>query len=180
VFRVDGYAGTGKTTIIRHAIAAPGIENVCYAAYTGKAASVMNRKGIPATTIHRLLYHPVEDEEEDPKTKKKVKVVRWRMKMASEAAGADLIVLDEVSMVNGKLARDLTSFGRPILVLGDPGQLPPINGDGAFMTGAPDVLLTQIHRQALESKIRRSRDDGTARREHPVREVRSGREDAAC
>jgi exodeoxyribonuclease V len=92
----------------------------------------MNRRGIPATTIHRLLYHPVEDEEEDPKTKKKVKVVRWRMKRASEAAGADLIVLDEVSMVNGKLARDLMSFGRPILVLGDPGQLPPPSCDRGY------------------------------------------------
>jgi exodeoxyribonuclease-5 len=56
-------------------------------------------------------------------------------------------------MVNSKLANDLLSFGRPILVLGDPGQLPPINGEGAFMKGAPDVMLTQIHRQALESSI---------------------------
>jgi exodeoxyribonuclease-5 len=45
------------------------------------------------------------------------------------------------------------SFGRPILVLGDPGQLPPIKGEGAFTKDAPDVMLTEIHRQAAESAI---------------------------
>jgi exodeoxyribonuclease-5 len=37
---------------------------------------------------------------------------------------AALIVLDEVSMVGDDMARDLLAFGKPILVLGDPGQLP--------------------------------------------------------
>ena len=64
-----------------------------------------------------------------------------------------LIVLDEVSMVGEEMARDLMSFGKPILVLGDPGQLPPIKGEGAFTSDAPDVMLTEIHRQADESAI---------------------------
>src|SRR5262249_55316907 len=46
-------------------------------------------------------------------------------------------------------------FGRPILVLGDPGQLPPIKGAGAFTNVEPDVMLTEIHRQAGESAILR-------------------------
>jgi exodeoxyribonuclease-5 len=45
------------------------------------------------------------------------------------------------------------SFKKPILVLGDPGQLPPIKGEGAFTKGQPDVMLTEIHRQAEESAI---------------------------
>jgi AAA domain len=153
VFRVDGYAGSGKTTIITHAVGALGIENVRYAAFTGKAAALLNRKGMPATTIHNLMYRRVEVKEEDPKTKKKIKVARWEMKKASEGASADLIVLDEVSMINGTLANDLLSYRRPILVLGDPGQLPPVEGTGAFTKGDPDIMLRQIHRQALESKI---------------------------
>lgn len=153
VFRIDGYAGTGKTTIISHAIDALGIEKVLYAAFTGKAASVMTRKGLPATTLHRLLYRPVEVEEEDPETKEKTKVVRWKKNRRSNVGEASLVVLDEVSMVGRKLANDLLSFGTPVLVLGDPGQLPPINGDGAFTDGEPDVMLTTIHRQARESKI---------------------------
>jgi exodeoxyribonuclease V len=64
-----------------------------------------------------------------------------------------LIVLDEVSMVGEEMARDLLAFGKPILVLGDPGQLPPIKGEGAFTEAAPDVMLTEIHRQAGESAI---------------------------
>lgn len=66
---------------------------------------------------------------------------------------ADLIVLDEVSMVNETMAADLMSFGKPILVLGDPGQLPPIKGEGAFTQAIPDVMLTEIHRQAEGSAI---------------------------
>jgi exodeoxyribonuclease-5 len=62
-------------------------------------------------------------------------------------------VLDEVSMVGDQMARDLLSFGKPILVLGDPGQLPPIQGEGAFTQASPDVMLTEIHRQAGENAI---------------------------
>ncbi|MGA7450039.1 MAG: hypothetical protein WBW73_01760 [Rhodoplanes sp.] len=40
-----------------------------------------------------------------------------------------------------------------MLVLGDPGQLPPIKGKGAFNSDTPDVLLTEVHRQAAESAI---------------------------
>ena len=66
---------------------------------------------------------------------------------------AELIVLDEVSMVGPEMAADLLAFGKPILVLGDPGQLPPIKGEGAFTKDAPDIMLTEIHRQARESAI---------------------------
>jgi exodeoxyribonuclease-5 len=66
---------------------------------------------------------------------------------------ASLIVLDEVSMVGEDMASDLISFGKPILVLGDPGQLPPIRGEGAFTQAEPDVMLTEIHRQAEDSAI---------------------------
>jgi exodeoxyribonuclease-5 len=71
----------------------------------------------------------------------------------SEWAYADLIVLDEVSMVNEKIARDIESFGVPVLVLGDPAQLPPIEGGGHYTQATPDVLLETVHRQALESPV---------------------------
>ena len=78
---------------------------------------------------------------------------RFALNPQSDAADARLIVLDEVSMVGDEMARDLMSFGKPILVLGDPGQLPPIKGEGAFTRDEPDVMLTEIHRQAAESAI---------------------------
>ena len=82
-----------------------------------------------------------------------MKKPRFALNPQSDAAHARLIVLDEVSMVGEDMARDLMSFGKPILVLGDPGQLPPIKGEGAFTKDAPDVMLTEIHRQAEESAI---------------------------
>jgi exodeoxyribonuclease-5 len=56
-------------------------------------------------------------------------------------------------MVDEALGRDLMSFGTPILVLGDPGQLPPISGGGFFTEHEPDFLLTEIHRQARDNPI---------------------------
>jgi len=71
----------------------------------------------------------------------------------------DLIVLDECSMVDAKMAADIESFGTPVLVLGDPFQLPPIGGAGHYTSGDPDVLLDHIHRQALESPVLRLATD---------------------
>jgi exodeoxyribonuclease-5 len=73
----------------------------------------------------------------------------------SEWADADLIVLDEVSMVHAKMAEAIERFGVPVLVLGDPEQLPPIEGGGYYTTATPDVLLTEVHRQALQSPVYR-------------------------
>lgn len=190
VFRVFGYAGTGKTTITRHAIAELGLEDglsgVLYAAFTGKAALVMSRKGTPASTIHSLIYRVSEA---TPAEIERIKqdIADLKAKLASMGAAerlfaesrlrslefrladihkprfvlneqstlrdAKLLVLDEVSMVGDDMARDLLAFGKPILVLGDPGQLPPVKGEGAFTQGEPDVMLTEIHRQAGESAI---------------------------
>src|SRR6266849_11219178 len=66
IFRLFGYAGTGKTTLARHL--AEGVDGkVLYAAFTGKAALVMRRKGCEgASTIHSLIYRPIERESETP------------------------------------------------------------------------------------------------------------------
>ncbi|RBI68993.1 ATP-binding protein [Roseovarius sp. TE539] len=146
IFRLFGYAGTGKTTLAKHI--ADGVEgDVHYAAFSGKAASVMQKNGcVGARTIHRLIYRP--------RTMPDGRVTH-SLNPRSPAADAALIILDECSMVNADLARDLMSFGTPILVLGDPAQLPPVNGAGYFTETRPDVMLTKIHRQALESPILR-------------------------
>ncbi len=84
---------------------------------------------------------------------KEMRRPRFRLNPDSAASAARLIVLDEVSMVGEDMAKDLLSYKRPILVLGDPGQLPPIKGEGAFVDAEPDVMLTEVHRQAAESAI---------------------------
>jgi ATP-dependent exoDNAse (exonuclease V) alpha subunit len=143
VFRLFGWAGTGKSTLARHLAQDAG--SVKYAAFTGKAAQVMRRKGCRgASTIHSLIYSLISEKEGEP---------HFALDPESDAADADLIVIDEVSMVDENLGRDLLSFGTKVLVLGDPFQLPPVQGAGFFTDVEPDIMLTEIHRQAQDNPI---------------------------
>lgn len=72
----------------------------------------------------------------------------------SDVKRAKLVVIDECSMVDGQMGQDLLSFGCKVLVLGDPAQLPPVGGAGFFTEGVrPEVMLTDIHRQAEDNPI---------------------------
>lgn len=154
LFRLFGYAGTGKTTLARHFAEDVGGE-VQFAAFTGKAAQVLRSKGAAnARTIHSLIYRPKGEEAvEDEATGKTSMTPTFTLNRQSPIAKAKLIIVDECSMVDEQLGRDLMSFGTPILVLGDPGQLPPISGGGFFTDHEPDHLLTEIHRQARDNPI---------------------------
>jgi exodeoxyribonuclease V len=81
------------------------------------------------------------------------KRVRFRWNPESSWAQAKLIILDEVSMVGPELAADIEAYRVPVLVLGDPAQLPPVEGGGYYTTATPDHLLDTVHRQALESPV---------------------------
>ncbi len=144
IFRLFGYAGTGKTTLARH-IAAGVDGDVVFAAFTGKAALVLREKGCPeASTIHSLIYRSRGSGETGP---------RFVLNRQSAAAKAKLVVIDECSMVDEDLGRDLLGFGTPVLVLGDPAQLPPVKGAGYFTEHPPDAMLTEVHRQAKDDPI---------------------------
>lgn len=186
-FNLFGYAGTGKTTLAQRIVNALNLSHVEYAAFTGKAAHVLQTKGCTgARTIHSLIYMPkpqLRDElvrlrralaELDPEApdyeRAKAELEREIEKLERELdtpmftlrdrdecdlSDADLLILDEASMVDRQIGDDLESFYTKILVLGDPAQLPPIHGEGYF-TGQPaDYLLTEIHRSALDSPVTR-------------------------
>ena len=143
-FRVFGFAGTGKTTLARHL--AEGVKgDVLFGAFTGKAALVLRNKGCPnASTIHSMIYTTREGPGGIP---------TFVLNEGGAPATADLIIIDECSMVDAELGADLLSFGTPVLVLGDPAQLPPVKGGGFFTEHQPDVMLTEIHRQAADNPI---------------------------
>ncbi len=145
IFRIFGYAGTGKTTLARH-FAESVDGKVQYAAFTGKAAMVMRLNGCDgAGTIHSLIYKFEQDEETG--------ATKFIRRPKFELQKIKLFIIDECSMVDEDLGRDLKSYGIPILVLGDPGQLPPVSGGGYFTNHDPDVMLEEIHRQAADNPI---------------------------
>lgn len=144
VFRLFGYAGTGKTTIAK-SIAGMAKGAVLFACFTGKASLVLRSKGCDgASTIHSLIYR-----RKDPNSPKP----EFVLNPDSQLCSAALLIVDEVSMVGDELACDLLSFGVKVLVLGDPAQLPPVKGTGYFIDEQPDFMLTEIHRQAADNPI---------------------------
>lgn len=181
VFQLAGYAGTGKTTLAKH-LAATVNGPVYFAAYTGKAAHVLSKSGATnVSTIHKLIYTPKDKSQQrlkdleaerakllthNPLPKvmiekveaailaEKTNLARPTFQLNSESPllGAALLVVDEYSMIDTQMGEDLLSFGCPILALGDPGQLPPVRG-ASFFDQAPDLLLTEIHRQARDNPI---------------------------
>src|SRR4030095_3171987 len=161
IFRLFGYAGTRKTTLERYF--AENVDGqVQFAAFTGKAAQVLRSKGATnARTIHSLIYPPRgEAGVADEVTGKTSMSPTFSLNRQSPVSRAKLVIIDECSMVDEQLRRDLQSFGAPalavkasgapLLVLGAPGQLPPISGGGFFTEHEPDFLLTEIHRQARD------------------------------
>lgn len=181
LFRLDGYAGTGKTTIARH-LAEQVKGDVVFAAYTGKAASRLRAMGASnATTIHRLLYKPgghsgqrlIELTEElekivdDPartsrvrelhaeiaKEKRRIKQPNWQLEPGDRVRHAELVVIDEWSMVDERIHNDLCSVADKILYLGDPFQLPPVRGTSPIADLPVGMMLEEIHRQAAENPL---------------------------
>jgi len=162
---IGGYAGTGKTTLVaylRRELATDKgwkKKKVAFCSYTGKATSVLKTKLKEAgallptdscSTIHSLIYKPVLD--------KGGQITGWDR---ATTLDTDLIVIDEGSMVNALIWNDIRSFRVPILVLGDHGQLPPVEGSFNLMQQA------SFH---LESIVRQANDNPIIRLSRHVRE----------
>jgi exodeoxyribonuclease-5 len=162
VMRIGGYAGTGKTYMLanmrRKIFKYRSHLEIAFATFTGKASSVLKTKLVENNgiydhdyigTIHRMIYHPKTVY--NHKLKQWV-VVGWKLKKPEELF-SDIIFIDEGSMVSKDIWEGLLKFGKPIIVFGDHGQLPPIGDTPFSLMNQPDFLLTEIHRQALNSPI---------------------------
>lgn len=144
VTKLFGFAGTGKTTIAK-AIADEIGGDVAFACYTGKAASVLTRKGCPAKTIHSMFYWHIGEKEYkkgNGGTQQQPTFQFDKNKIEPPRA----LILDEVSMVDDEMGRNIVSAGIPIIAIGDPAQLPPVGNGGYFTNGEPDVMLTEVMR----------------------------------
>lgn len=151
---LGGYAGTGKTTLIaefkKELFKLNKNYKFAFCSYTGRAAQnlknrlkVENALGSKDTisTIHGLIYTPIENAQGV--------ITGWSRK---EELEKDLIIVDEASMIDASIWRDLLSYHIPIVAVGDHGQLPPIQGEFNLMA-KPELLLHEIHRQAQHNPI---------------------------
>lgn len=145
---IAGYAGTGKSTLVKELILKikqkQGLydREITYAAYTGKAAQVLTNKDCPAVTLHKLLYNAKFQKDG---------TVSFELK---DELDYRLIVIDECSMVPINMYYELKSFDIPVIWLGDPGQLPPIQESANnHLLDHPDIFLTEVLRQAQDSGI---------------------------
>lgn len=137
---VGGYAGTGKTTIISALLERLG-EGAVVVAPTGKAAEVLRAKGnADARTLHSLMYYR-------PTVADDGKLVFDRKR---EDIEADVVIVDESSMVGRKVFADLLDYHRQAILVGDHGQLEPVGDQEGWRnpTFDPDFALETIHRNA--------------------------------
>lgn len=145
-FVLHGLAGTGKTTVISKV--ARDIDRATHlCAPTGKAASVLAGKtGLRASTLHKLLYSPVERLDDAG-----ISHLDFVRTVEPEELAGSITIVDEASMVSESIAKDLLDSGTRVIACGDPGQLPPVS-DRPFFS-EPNYTLTEIHRQAAQSAV---------------------------
>lgn len=152
LYVTDDFIVTHNTTLLKHILATLREEGhlVAVVAFTGKAVSVLRKKGIPdAQTMHSLMYAPRSFSVWNDETEKYETETHWERR---DSIGVDTVIVDEASMVSTSLLEDLRAFNVRILFVGDHGQLEPV-GDNPGVMLQPNFILKQIHRQAAGNPI---------------------------
>lgn len=161
-FLLTGYAGTGKTSLVSaltKAMAALNQSTVLLAP-TGRAAKVMSHySGTNAYTIHKWIYHTESKPDQ---------VTDIKFSLAFNKDKNTLFIIDEASMIDQYLLRDLIQFiyqgeGCKMLLLGDEAQLPPVGYEESPALQLNELKslgltvryaqLTEVARQAQDSGI---------------------------
>ncbi len=152
IFILKGYAGTGKTTLIKGVkkyLEASKI-NVRVMAPTGRAAQVLRNKVGSGKTIHSSIYDfeklLIKEEEKDDRI-----IVKYIFPLSTDNPNNEVLIVDEASMISSKLSQnelfqfgsgvllnDLLEYANPkynrnkIIFVGDPAQLPPVNDSESY------------------------------------------------
>lgn len=174
IVSLSGPAGTGKTTIINALVVH--LQDAVVCTPTNKAAQVLCSKGIYATTFYKRFYL-LDEENRVPGQKLNFIPCRKICEQKSiDATGfadgwayyephlpegkrafADIIVVDEASMLTTRQVREMSRMCRVLILVGDRHQLPPVgdrdNPAGYFATLRPTAELTEVMRQAEGSLI---------------------------
>ena len=142
---ICGFAGTGKSTLVKFAIEALDVDKdkVAYACFCGKAAEVLRRKGNPnAMTLHKLLYDSIP------------RPGGGFFRIPKQRLEYDIVVIDEISLAPRSMIEMLLKHKVFCIFIGDNFQLPQIdkNESHTYLDHA-DIFLSKIMRQAQESEI---------------------------
>ena len=164
-FEFDGEAGTGKSVTLHAILDELRLNCVEYMpmAFTGAASVVMRLRGFPtAKSIHSSLYkvEKVPANSDNPffnvntfnDTRRYVDMFVPKTKEEIDPR-VKLFVIDEGYMVPDFMRKEIEKYGRKIIVAGDSGQLPPVNGSPAYLTGPNVYHLTELMRQSIDNPI---------------------------
>ena len=168
IFLLNGYAGTGKTTIIAAFVAALkelGIKPILLAP-TGRAAKVLTRySNLTAYTIHKKIYR-----------EKTISDYQSKFSLDYNREHDAVFIVDEASMLStnssdsafgsGNLLDDLVQYVRQgkrcrLMLVGDDAQLPPV-GDDLSPALQPSELLPygDVEYATMDEVVRQSQDSG--------------------
>lgn len=163
LFKLGGPAGSGKSFLIAEFANHVGLDKCCLITPTGKAANNLQKAGLEAHTIHSTIYRVNNiDEDEEEELDEEVDEAEepklfsssnplFELKDPSALDEYEVLIIDEGSMVGGNLLKDILSFDKPVLIVGDPNQLAPVNDTSIYNTC--DFYLEEIVRQAQGSPI---------------------------
>lgn len=174
---IQGYAGTGKTTMLQYAKEILDTEKVVVKgmAFTGKAAqAIRDESGIPADTIHGFLNKICNKSLSNPSK------FQWDFSTVKPNHQSEIWIVDESSMVNDRLLYAILDASSrtqsKVVFIGDKGQLLPIGTGNGFNRmvseqKVPIIEIRDINRQKEGSDLRRAVEilaDSRNPTEHPL------------
>ena len=169
IFLLNGYAGTGKTTIIAAFVAALkelGIKPILLAP-TGRAAKVLTRYSLhTAYTIHKNIYRERTLADYESRFSLDYNREHDAVFIVDEASMLSASTQDGATFGSGNLLEDLVTYVRSgkrcrLLLVGDDAQLPPV-GDDFSPALDPATLLPygDVEYGTMDEVVRQSQDSG--------------------